>query len=111
SVDLTVPPRRDEQTGRDGAVTHRAALLLTQTSDADDGRQTADRLVFMRGSRMEIQSRSIADVLATAKYTGVLLAGHAAGQDVNGADRAEEFLRAAEPPEHNAWTKTDDMVN
>lgn len=109
-VPVTVPPRRDEGDGRGRPVTHQAVLLLTRTSDAEDERKVADRLVYMRGTRMQIQSRSIHEALSTAKYTGVLLAGHAAGEHSAQAEAAEEFLRAAEPPEHNAWKKTDDLV-
>jgi RNA polymerase primary sigma factor len=108
-VPLTVPPRRDEGDGRNKAVTHQAVLLLTQASDSSEDQKAADQLVYMRGTRMQIQSRSIREALATAKYAGVLLAGHAADDSAE-ADAAEAFLRAAEPPEHNAWKKTDDLV-
>lgn len=109
-VALTVPPLEDRHDGRITPVTHEAVLLLTQTSGSPDEQRASDRLVYMRGNRMQIQERPINEALVAAKYTGVLLAGHASGDSSPEADAAEAFLRAAEPPEHNAWKKTDDLV-
>jgi RNA polymerase primary sigma factor len=65
----------------------------------------------MRGSRMVVADRSVTDLPAGVfKFQAVLLAGLAAGADAPGANEAERFLRAAEPPEHNDWKQTEDLT-
>lgn len=108
TVRLTVPVRKDGTDGRRSAADHDAVLLITPATDADG--RAVDRLVCMRGTRMEIESRSIADMSSPGRFTAVLLAGLASGRATTDSTAAEEFLRAAEPPEHNAWKKTEDLA-
>lgn len=109
TVRLTVPPRKDDEAGRrQPALQHDVVLLVTQAADEDG--EAADRLACMRGTRMEVESRSIADALSPGRFTAVLLAGLATGPGTLDAVAAEKFLRAAEPPEHNAWKKTEDLI-
>lgn len=106
TVTLTVPPRKDA--GRAAPTAHEAVLLVTPTA-ADDERP--NRLVCMRSSRMVIVERAVSDVpLGSPPFQAVLLAGRATGADTEDAVRAEEFLRAAEPPDHNDWKQTDDLT-
>lgn len=105
-VPLTVPPLRGE---KGAATTHRAVLLVTPADDKD-GRP--NHLVCMRGSRMTISARRVPDLpLGTNPFQAVLLAGRATGSVTYDADLAEAFLRASEPPEHNDWTKTEELAS
>jgi transcriptional regulator with XRE-family HTH domain len=108
TVRLAVPVRKDGVDGRRRAADHDAVLLVTPATDADG--KAVDRLVCMRGTRMDVESRSIADMSSPGRFTAVLLAGLATGRSTADSSAAEEFLRAAEPPEHNAWKKTEDLT-
>ncbi|PJE99173.1 transcriptional regulator [Streptomyces carminius] len=103
-VPLTVPPLRGEK----GPVTeHRAVLLVTPADDKDT---RPNQLVCMRGSRMTISTRRVPDLpLGTNPFQAVLLAGRATGSVTDDTDLAEAFLRTSEPPEHNDWTKTEEL--
>lgn len=105
-VPLVVPPERG---GRAGSGTeHNAVLLVTA---ADDNDREPNRLVCMRGNRMTVMTRRVTDLpLSTDAFQAVLLAGRATGSVSEDARLAELFLRAAEPPEHNDWTKTEDLA-
>jgi RNA polymerase primary sigma factor len=107
-VALTVPARKDSGGRRSAATEHRAVLLVT-AADGDD--PEPNRLVCMRGNRMTVMTRRVAELpLGTDAFQAVLLAGKATGGQGDDIDSAEMFLRAAEPPEHNDWTKTEDLV-
>ncbi|WP_330175650.1 helix-turn-helix transcriptional regulator [Streptomyces sp. NBC_01498] len=102
-VPLKVPAIR----GRGKAVVHEAVLLVTAAEDRDG---KPNHIVTMRGSRMKVRSVRVSDLpLGAGPFQAVLLAGHAAGQDAAEADRAEAFLRASEPPEHNKWAQTEEL--
>ncbi|MFF9451391.1 helix-turn-helix domain-containing protein [Streptomyces flaveolus] len=105
-VALQVPP---EKGGRHKESTeHKALLLITA---ADEGDREPNRLVCMRGNRMTVMTRRVTDLpLGTDAFQAVLLAGRATGSDSREALAAEQFLRTSEPPEHNDWTKTEDLV-
>ena len=103
-VRLKVPPRRGQG---GGAVEHEAVLLITSAEDLDG---KPNQMVAMRGNRMVIRSTRVPDLpLGTNPFQAVLLTGHAAGDDSGNADRAEVFLGASEPPEHNKWGQTDEL--
>ncbi|MCX5382220.1 helix-turn-helix transcriptional regulator [Streptomyces sp. NBC_00083] len=107
SVPLLVPPEKGAK-GRGAGVEHSAVLLVTA---ADDNDPEPNRLVCMRGNRMTVMTRRVTDLpLGTDAFQAVLLAGLATGVSGSDADMAERFLRASEPPEHNDWTKTEDLV-
>lgn len=106
TVTLSVPPPKSA--GKAPVVSHQAVLLLTAT-DEDDPHP--NHLVCMRGNRMAVMDRKVTDLpLGSVRFQAVLLAGRAAGADVTGAEEAEEFLRTAEPPDHNDWKRTDDLI-
>lgn len=103
TVPLKVPPVR----GHGKAVEHQAVLLVTAADDRDD---KPNQIVNMRGSRMKVRSARVTELpLGTTSFQAVLLAGHAAGSNAAEADRAEAFLRASEPPEHNKWGQTEEL--
>jgi len=104
-VPLSVPPRKGEAGG--SVPVHEAVLLVTP---AEDGSAAPNRLVGMRANRMVVVDQKIPEMpLGAPPVQAVLLAGRAAGDP--GADAAESFLRAAEPPEHNTWKRTDDLTS
>lgn len=106
AVTLTVPPLRTDGKGA-SAVAHDAVLLLTP---ADGNDRTHSQVVSMRGNRMRITSRRPRDLgLGVEPYQAVLLAGFATGRDGEDVVRAEAFLRASEPPEHNRWEWTEEL--
>ncbi|RKT11427.1 helix-turn-helix protein [Streptomyces sp. 1114.5] len=90
-----------------GGVSHEAVLLVTNAEDAD-GRP--NRLVSMRGNRMTVKDSAVTNIpIGTNPFQAILLTGRAAGPDAPGAEAAEEFLRASEPPEHNKWGQTEEL--
>jgi RNA polymerase primary sigma factor len=102
-VSLTVPALR----GQRGTAEHEAVLLVTA---AEDGDGKPNQMVTMRGNRMVIREARVPDLpLGTNPFQAVLLAGHAAGEHAVEAERAEAFLRASEPPEHDKWGQTDEL--
>ncbi|MFI6846095.1 helix-turn-helix domain-containing protein [Kitasatospora sp. NPDC050467] len=106
AVTLTVPPLRTDGKGAT-TVTHDAVLLLTAADDSD---RTHSQVVSMRGNRMRITSRRPRDLgLGVEPYQAVLLAGFATARDGEDVVRAEAFLRASEPPEHNRWEWTEEL--
>ncbi|MEU8270134.1 helix-turn-helix transcriptional regulator [Sphaerisporangium sp. NPDC049002] len=106
SVPLTIPPRK--ATRRAVPTDHQAVLLVTPTTEDD---AAPNRLVCMRSSRMVVMDRAVSDVpLGAPRFQAVLLAGDAIDESTPDTAAAEEFLRAAEPPEHNDWKQTDDLT-
>lgn len=103
-VPLTVPALA----GQRGSLEHRAVLLVTPTASEEEERP--DRLVCMRGNRMVVTERPVRGTSPDApSYQAVLLAGLAVGGS-EADEAAERFLRAAEPPDHNDWRQTEDLV-
>ncbi|WP_329019676.1 helix-turn-helix transcriptional regulator [Streptomyces sp. NBC_01601] len=87
---------------------HQAVLLVTDAEDADG---TSNEVHSLRGNRMTIKKARVGDLpLGVTAFQAVLLAGHAAGESVPFAEEAEEFLRAAEPPEHDRWGQTEELT-
>ncbi|WP_406477365.1 RNA polymerase sigma factor RpoD/SigA [Streptomyces sp. NBC_01615] len=92
-----------------GSIEHHAILLITPADDAD---REINRLVCMRGNRMSVVDRRVRDLpLGATPFQAVLLAGRATDDELGAAERAEAFLRAAEPPEHNDWNKTEELAS
>lgn len=103
-VPLKVPDR-DDQIGTAGE--HQAVLLITEATDADG---KINQVTAMRGNRMTVKTSSVPGLpVGTNPFQAVLLAGVAAGADAPFAAEAEEFLRSAEPPEHNKWSQTEEL--
>ncbi|WP_189949240.1 helix-turn-helix domain-containing protein [Streptomyces alanosinicus] len=87
---------------------HRAVLLVTNAEDADD---KPNRVVAMRGNRMTVRDTAVPGLpLSVNPFQAVLLTGEAAGMQAPFAAEAEQFLRAAEPPEHNKWGQTEELT-
>ncbi len=104
-VPLTVPPLRG---GTGAPVEHHAVVLVTPADDAD---ALPNQLECMRGNRMTVSARRVTDLpMGTNPFQAVLLAGRATGRTSDDVDAAERFLRAAEPPEHDDWTRTEELA-
>ncbi|WP_179831017.1 sigma-70 family RNA polymerase sigma factor [Nocardia amikacinitolerans] len=104
TVPLNVPDR-DRRTGTAGE--HRAVLLVTEATD-DDGK--INQVTAMRANRMTVKTSWVPGLpVGTNPFQAVLLAGMAAGENAPFAAEAEEFLRSAEPPEHNKWGQTEEL--
>jgi RNA polymerase primary sigma factor len=89
--------------------THQAVLLVT---DADSDKDRPPNQVHsLRGNRMTVRKATVPNLpLGTNPFQAVLLAGEAAGEGAPFAPEAEEFLRAAEPPEHDRWGQTEELT-
>jgi RNA polymerase primary sigma factor len=94
--------------GRASLGEHRAVLLVTDAVDED---LKHNRVVAMRGNRMTVKDTAVPGLpLSVNPFQAVLLTGEAAGPTAPFAAEAEEFLRAAEPPEHNRWGQTEELT-
>ncbi|MFF1638220.1 helix-turn-helix transcriptional regulator [Streptomyces sp. NPDC058246] len=104
-----VPFRLPLSGGRRGTLgTHPAVLLVTEAEDADG---IPNQVHSLRGNRMTIKKSGVAGLpLGVNAFQAVLLVGHAAGESVPFAEEAEEFLRAAEPPEHDRWGQSEELT-
>lgn len=105
----TVPLRLPLGGGRRGTLgVHQGVLLVTEAEDKDGPRSEVH---YLRGNRMTIKKSTVHGLpLGVTAFQGVLLVGHAAGESVPFASEAEEFLRAAEPPEHDRWGQTEELT-
>ncbi|MFJ6387582.1 helix-turn-helix domain-containing protein [Streptomyces sp. NPDC091972] len=94
--------------GRGTLGTHPAVLLVTEAEDQDGDKNQVHSL---RGNRMTVKRAGVPGLpVGTNPFQAVLLAGEAAGDSVAFANEAEEFLRAAEPPEHDRWGQTEELT-
>ncbi|MEU1487370.1 helix-turn-helix transcriptional regulator [Streptomyces sp. NPDC005752] len=105
----TVPLRLPLAGGRRGTLgTHEAVLLVTEAEDKDG---PPNHVHSLRGNRMTIKKSGVFGLpLGVTQFQGVLLLGQAAGESAPFAEDAEEFLRAAEPPEHDRWGQTEELT-
>jgi transcriptional regulator with XRE-family HTH domain len=88
--------------------THPAVLLVTEAMGDKDGDK--DQVHSLRGNRMTVKKAGVPRLpVGTNPFQAVLLVGEAAGDSVAFAKEAEEFLRAAEPPEHDRWGQTEEL--
>ncbi|MFB7568898.1 helix-turn-helix transcriptional regulator [Streptomyces sp. NPDC056165] len=88
---------------------HQAVLLVTEA--AGDNDRPINQVHSLRGNRMTVKKATVPRLpLGTNPFQAVLLAGEAAGEAAPFAKEAEEFLRAAEPPEHDRWSQTEELT-
>lgn len=109
-----VPLRLPLSGGAKGTLgTHQAVLLVTDAAtDAEEAKNGPKNQVHsLRGNRMTVKRATVPNLpLGTNPFQAVLLAGEAAGESAPFASEAEDFLRAAEPPEHDRWKKTEELA-
>ncbi|MFE7928511.1 helix-turn-helix transcriptional regulator [Streptomyces sp. NPDC057456] len=91
--------------------THQAVLLVTEAERDKDGDGGKNQVHSLRGNRMTVKRAGVSRLpLNTNPFQAVLLVGEAAGEAVPFAKEAEDFLRAAEPPEHDRWGQTEELT-
>ncbi|MDX3064655.1 helix-turn-helix transcriptional regulator [Streptomyces sp. ND04-05B] len=108
-----VPLRLPLSGGARGTLgTHQAVLLVTDlANDAESEGGTKNQVHSLRGNRMTVKTAGVPNLpLGTNPFQAVLLVGEAAGEAAPFAKEAEEFLRAAEPPEHDRWGQTEELT-
>ncbi|MBX7469019.1 helix-turn-helix domain-containing protein [Streptomyces sp. MAG02] len=89
--------------------THQAVLLVTEAQRDGDGDK--NWMHALRGNRMTVRKAQVSRVPNSINpFQAVLLVGEAAGEASPFAKEAEEFLRAAEPPEHDRWGQTEELT-
>ncbi|WP_406354104.1 helix-turn-helix domain-containing protein [Streptomyces sp. NBC_01635] len=89
--------------------THEAVLLVTDSETDADGAKNL--LHSLRGNCMTVKRTTVPRLpIGTNPFQAVLLVGEAAGETAPFAQEAEEFLRAAEPPEHDRWGQTEELT-
>jgi transcriptional regulator with XRE-family HTH domain len=89
--------------------THQAVLLVTEA--AGDRDTPVNQVHSLRGNRMTVRKATVPNLpLGTNPFQAVVLVGEAAGASAPFAKDAEEFLRAAEPPEHDRWGQTEELT-
>ncbi|MFJ2895720.1 helix-turn-helix transcriptional regulator [Streptomyces sp. NPDC087218] len=89
--------------------THQAVLLVTEAEGDRDGGK--NQVHSLRGNRMTVKRAGVQRLpLGTNPFQAVLLVGEASGEAAPFAKEAEEFLRAAEPPEHDRWGQTEELT-
>ncbi|MEV8393964.1 MULTISPECIES: helix-turn-helix transcriptional regulator [unclassified Streptomyces] len=108
-VSLKLPARKGPKAGGEQRPeSHEAVLLVTPTGEDDP---KPDHISFMRANRMVVKNKRVNDLpLGHRRFQAVLLTGLATGNSASDAREAEQFLRTAEPPEHNDWTSTEDLT-
>ena len=107
-VELEVP----ERTGEDPhpAFVHNAMLVVAYTA-LPTNNPCVSRYVYLRGNNMTITDKRLTSLpLGSKQFHAVLLAGRAAGEGED-SERAEAFLRAAEPPSHDRWKGTEELTD
>ncbi|MFF6998440.1 helix-turn-helix domain-containing protein [Streptomyces sp. NPDC008313] len=89
--------------------THQAVLLVTEAAGDQD--TPVNQVHSLRGNRMTVRKATVPNLpLGTNPFQAVVLVGEAAGASAPFANDAEEFLRAAEPPEHDRWGQTEELT-
>ncbi|WP_432133227.1 helix-turn-helix domain-containing protein [Streptomyces sp. bgisy154] len=107
NVPLKLPLSGGSSGGTSGI--HQAVLLVTEA--AGDTDRPINQVHSLRGNRMTVKKATVPRLpLGTNPFQAVLLAGEAAGEAAPFAEEAEEFLRAAEPPEHDRWGQTEELT-
>lgn len=106
----TVPLKLPLSGGARGTLgTHQAVLLVTEA--ANDKDTPKNQVHSLRGNRMTVKKAGVPNLpLGTNPFQAVLLVGEAAGESAPFAKEAEDFLRAAEPPEHDRWGQTEELT-
>jgi transcriptional regulator with XRE-family HTH domain len=109
-IPLDVPALRAPETPADREPSRHEAVLLLTPAPPDASRP--NQLVCMRGNRMVVSTQTMNPPLGGNPYQALLLAGTAVSGSPSPADHAaERFLRTAEPPEHDSWKRTQDLVD
>jgi hypothetical protein len=108
-IPLEIPDRYDGTPTEDGAVT-----LSVGLAGPDDDEELVNKVAFFRGAGMVVRywDRDRV-VLGDRDFYATLVSGRARswgnGDPTDADEDIEMFLRAAEPPEHDKWTSTENL--
>lgn len=108
-IPLEIPDRYDGTPTEDGAVT-----LSVGLAGPDDDEELVNKVAFFRGAGMVVRywDRDRV-VLGDRDFYATLVCGRARawgnGEPTDADEDIEMFLRAAEPPEHDKWTSTENL--
>lgn len=80
----------------------KAAVLIRILDDGEDTPDLVNKIFRFRRPGMVVRSDRASLSLGSRPYVCAVLVGEAAGNDPMSV-RAEQFLRAAEPPAHDEW--------
>jgi hypothetical protein len=111
SISLNVPEKSDGDDGTDGQLD----LLVRRADTGED--QHRNQVAFVRGAGMVVEYYDRDRVVVGDQdFHAVLLGGRARpwGTDEAPGDAGtiiEEFLTAAEPPQHDEWVRTETLAN
>jgi hypothetical protein len=110
SIPLTVPSKTDESGETEGNLN----LIVRRAHPNENFKR--NEVAFVRGSGMVVEYYDRDKVVVgNEHFHALLLGGRAApwgtGDDPSDEDIVvEEFLTAAEPPQHNAWKRTETLA-
>lgn len=110
-ISLEVPAKSDESGQTDGELD-----LVVRRAHSNE-RYKRNHVAFVRGSGMVVEYYDRDKVVVgNEHFHGVLLGGRArpwgTGDEPTEEDMiVEEFLTAAEPPQHNEWKRTETLAN
>lgn len=110
SIPLAVPPKSDESSETEGNLN-----LIVRRAHPNENFKRND-VAFVRGSGMVVEYYDRDKVVVgNEHFHAILLGGRAApwgtGDDPSEEDIVvEEFLTAAEPPQHNRWKRTETLA-
>ncbi len=106
SIDLTIPARVDGS----ALLTRAEASLVVRLSEENTGQAkdtNQNQVAFFRGPGMVVTYKSFKNLSLTQRaFHGILVCGKARREFNSNDVVLDEFLRAAEPPEHNSWEVT-----
>ena len=105
-IPLTVSPQK--RRGGHGELTH-DGLLVVRFAEEESSSSSVNTLAVMRGPGMVVEEIGLRGVCLGAREFHAILLGGLAVDSTDAAKLADEFLRTAEPPAHNKWTKTPDL--
>ena len=109
TLPFTIPPRKPQENDPGAGRIEASVDLHLRLAGTEDSPELKNTVAMLRGSGMIVRYEPVRIPLSDQAYHAVLRAGLARGESEG--DRAlERFLRAAEPPSHNAWMPGTDRL-
>lgn len=108
-IPVEMPDEYDGRPTEDGSVS-----LSVRLAGPDDDEELVNKVAFFRGAGMVVRywDRDRV-VLGDRDFYAALVCGRARawgnGEPTEADEDIEKFLRAAEPPEHDKWTSTENL--
>lgn len=103
-IELTIPPRVD---GSSSQLSAEASLVVRLAEENSQTKTELNQVAFFRGTGMVVKHESYNRLSITQRpFHGILVCGKARRSSTENDTALDEFLRAAEPPEHKSWDVT-----